>query len=59
MSPTRRDFLKTSVATATSLSLLDGAESFAAALQAPTLAAPSADPFAIEGFNFSSLSDAV
>jgi TldD protein len=48
MSPTRRDFIKAGVATATSISLLDGAESFAAALQAPTLVAPSADPFAIE-----------
>jgi TldD protein len=51
MSPTRRDFLKTGVATATSLSLLDGAASFASALQAPTLAPPAADPFAIEVAN--------
>jgi TldD protein len=45
MSPTRRDFLKTTAATAASLAVSGGLDVGAAA---QTLAAPSADPFAIE-----------
>jgi len=51
MSPTRRDFLKTGVATATSLGLLDRMSSMTEAMQAPTLAAPAADPMALEVAN--------
>ena len=51
MSPTRRDFLKTGLVTATSLTLLDGAYPLAAPAQSPTLVAPAADPLAIEVAN--------
>jgi TldD protein len=51
MSPTRREFLKTGMATATSLSLLERVYSATDAMQAGTLAAPAADPMAIEVAN--------
>ena len=51
MSPTRRDFLKTGLATATSLTLFDGASPVAAAAQAPPVPAPAADAFAVDVAN--------